>query len=165
MNLKETFHSRPISSTILLLAILLIILLIFQAGMFVGYRKASFGLNWRANFYNNPDDPQSVFAPFMHYGNEINPRGIVGEIISVRMPHFIIKGAGPDERIVYIDPNTAIRCPIGSASTSDLVLGQHVVVIGRPGEKGILNATLIRLLSGEATTSISILQSSPLLPK
>lgn len=146
MNLSHPIKSGVVSKVILILACLLILLLVFQAGMFVGFRKGLFTSQWNDNYSRGFDDPRSVFAPFMMDGDMPNPHGVVGTIASQNLPNLIVKGRGTAEEVVVVGPETVIRGIRHSASTSDLVAGRQVVIIGEPDENGRLRASLIRVM-------------------
>jgi len=147
MNIKTFFQSNSISKIILILSVLLIILVVFQAGFLVGYNKGVFSNNWSKNYMmRGPDDTRSFFAPFMHDDDDVNPHSAAGEIVSINLPTIVIKGPGRAEEIVIIGNDTTIRNFRQSASTSDLVVGKSVVVIGQPNDKGQINASLVRII-------------------
>jgi hypothetical protein len=148
MNIKNFFQSNSVSKMILALSILLVVLVVFQAGFFVGYHKGVFTNDWGNNYMmRGPDNsPRAFFAPFMNDGDDINPHGAVGEIISVNLPTIVIKGPGRAEEIAIVDSNTTIRNFQQLASTSDLIVGRSVVIIGEPNGKGQINASLIRIM-------------------
>ncbi len=157
MNYKDIFQSRSWSGIILVLGILLVVLLVFQAGIFVGYRSAMFS-NGRASSYQvGMGDPRSILAPFIHDADDPNPHGTVGEIVSIQMPFLMIKGAQNAEEIVAVSGTTTVRNMRDTASTSMLRVGDQVIVIGAPDEGGQMHAAFIRIITPRfapaATTS------------
>ena len=123
MNLKSFFQSNPISKIVLILLVLLIILVVFQAGFIVGYHKGAFSSNLDRNYMRGPDDPRSFFDPFMHDGDDVNPHGAIGEIVSMNLPVIMIKGPRMAEETIIVSANTTIRNFRQIASTSDLTVG------------------------------------------
>lgn len=146
MNPKLPFPSNSISKLVVALLILLVILVIFQTGFMVGYHKGVFSSNLDRNYMRGPSDPRSFFEPFMHDGDDVNPHGAVGEIISMNLPVIMIKGPRMAEETVLINTGTTIRNFRQMASTSDLTVGKSVIVIGAPNEKGEIEASLIRII-------------------
>lgn len=145
--MKDYFQSHTISKIIAVLAGLLLILLIFQAGVLVGYRRGQFASNWTAAYGPGMmGEPRSIFAPFMHDGDDVNPHSSIGEVVSVKLPSIMIKGANSAEQIVTVSPTTTIRYMHTNASTSDLVPGSQVLVIGEPEDNGSIDAVLIRIM-------------------
>ena len=144
--MKNYFQSNVVSKIILILAALLVILLIFQAGIMVGYRRGFFASNWNGAHGQIMDEPDSIFAPFVHDSDDINPHGAVGNIVSVRLPSILIKGPNSAEQVITISSTTAIRFIHSNASTSDLVPGNQVIIIGEPKDNGSISAAFIRIM-------------------
>ncbi|MFA6554654.1 MAG: hypothetical protein WCS89_04090 [Candidatus Paceibacterota bacterium] len=147
MSIKTFFQTNSVSKIIGGLGILLIALVIFQAGAFVGYHKGAFSSNWNNNYMmRDADDPRSFFAPFMHRGDDINPHGAVGEIVSMNLPLVMIKGPNRAEEVIIVGTSTTIRNFRQTVSASDLSIGSQVVVIGEPNDKGQIQAELVRIM-------------------
>lgn len=128
------------------IAILIIVLGIFQAGIFVGYRKAAFSYSlgdryYRAFDHNNQKGPNPFDDKELLGGN-----GAVGAIIRVNLPTFVVSTPDNVEKIVRINDATLIRQFKDTASTTNLQVGQHVVVLGSPNTQAEIEAKLIRLL-------------------
>lgn len=156
MNMNEFFKSPRFKSIIYLLALLLIALVIFQAGVFVGFRRATFSYQWDNNYVH---DPRSVFAPFMHDSDEPNPHGTFGQVVSANYPEIMVKGPNTPEQIVILGPGTAIRRFHDAGTTTDLKAGTQVIVVGSPNEKGEIQASFVRImppLPGGATSTTLI---------
>jgi hypothetical protein len=92
------------------------------------------------------NDPRSLLAPFMQRGDEINPHGAVGEIVSKNLPKIMVKGPNRAEEIVNINSDTSIRKFRNVASTNDLAIGEQVIVIGEPNSVGEIDAVMIRIM-------------------
>jgi hypothetical protein len=146
MNPKPTFPSNSISKLVIALLIILIILVVFQAGFMVGYHKGVFSSNLDRNYMRGPNDPRSFFEPFMHEGDDVNPHGAVGEIVSMNLPVIMIKGPRMAEEVILVNSNTTVRNFRQTASTSDLSIGKSVIVIGEPNERGEIEASLVRII-------------------
>ena len=58
----------------------------------------------------------------------------------------MIKGQNSAEQVVTVSPTTTIRFMHNLASTSDLVPGNQVIVIGEPESNGSINASFIRVI-------------------
>jgi hypothetical protein len=152
MTTNEFFTGARFNRIVIGLGGALAILVVFQAGLFIGYRKGLQSSNWETDIHRATDDPRSVFAPFIHDTDDASSHGAIGYIVSIHQPSFMIKGASQAERVVVIGPDTQIRNLHDIASTSDLVPGESVVVIGEPGTDSQLHATFIRILPDQAGT-------------
>lgn len=151
--MNDPKRSQKTVKIIIIVGIILVALLIFQAGTYVGFRRGVFASNWGSAYQHRFDDPHSIFAPFMSDPDDMNPHGVVGKIISVHLPTMMIKGKASTERIVILSTTTTIRLMHGQASTSDLVAGSQVIVTGNPGSQGQIDADFIRILSQPSTSS------------
>jgi len=147
LNPKDFFQSNAISKIIGILAILLIILIIFQAGFIVGYHKGAFSSNWNRNYVmRGVNNPESSFAQLFHDNDDVNPHGVIGQIVSMDLPVIMNKGPGRAEEVVIINKDTIIRNFKDMATTSDLEIGKALIVIGEPNDKGEITASLIRIM-------------------
>ena len=153
MNIKKYFQKDPVSKIILILSIILVILVVFQAGFLVGHYKGTFVNNLNDRYYRGMGDPRSFLAPFMQRGDEINPHGAAGEIISKNLPKIIVKGQGRAEEIININSKTDIRKFRNIASTSDLTVGENIVAIGEPNDNGEIDAKIIRIMTFSGSTT------------
>lgn len=145
--MKDFIQSKKFKSIIQIIGIVLISVVIFGAGMEVGQRRALFSYRFDDNYNRNFAGPHSVFSPMMgDQDNIFSSHGAVGEIISLGLPNIVIKGPSEVEKSAIIDNQTIIRQMSGVATTSDLVVGKSVVIIGDPDETGIIHASLIRIM-------------------
>ena len=147
-------------SPVHILTAILLMLVIFSAGMFVGYHKARFSYEWNANYARNISNPDSMFAPFMHDTDHGDAHGAIGEIVSIRSPLIMIKNPFEAEKILIIDQGTMIRHLYGIASTSDLAVGEHIIALGSPDQNGQVHATFIRIIPSPENLSTSTASST-----
>ena len=146
MTIKDFIKSESFKKIMYTIGVLLILLIIFQMGIFIGYREAAFSINWDRAHYENARDPRSIFAPFGRDADDMNPHGAIGEIISVHLPQIMVQEQSGNEAIVLISSTTSIRSMRDQASTSALTIGEQIVTIGTPDEQGQIHATLIRIM-------------------
>lgn len=144
--MKDFLQSPNISKIIGVLAIVLVLLLVFQVGMAVGYRRGTFSAGWNMAYQRDLRDPHFLFAPFTLDNDRPDPHGVFGRIVSVRLPEILVKGPSSVEQTVEISPTTTIRSMHSNASTSDLVIGGQVTIIGEPRGNGTIRANFIRLI-------------------
>jgi len=145
--MNNPFETKTYGKIIAGLAVLVIALIIFSAGIFVGYTKATFSKDMDDVYRQGFTDPGSPFAPFMHYSDDISSHGIVGQIVSTNLPTSImIKGGQNAEQIVALSPETTVRIFHTLATTSDIKTGDQAIVIGTPNEQGEIEASFIRII-------------------
>jgi hypothetical protein len=135
--------SHRFVTVLTLIGFLIIAIVIFEAGVAVGFRKASFAAHWEANYRQNFGSPRRmVVLP----GMLPSPSGAFGSIESVSLPTFVVVSAGEPEKVVRVGDDTLIRAASGDGSTTDLAPGKTVTVVGRPGDDGTVDAFFIRIL-------------------
>jgi hypothetical protein len=148
---KEFLASQTFRGVLYGVGSVLIILVIFQAGVFVGYRKADFSHRFGDNYtrmFGGPGEGGFGMGMNMMGGHDFftNGNGASGKIVSINLPSFIVSGPGNVEKAVTIGDDTSIRQFGDTLASSDLKVGDSVVIFGTPDDKGQINAKLIRLL-------------------
>lgn len=148
IKIKKALESIKFKTVICILGILAVILLVFQAGMIAGFRKASFGHDWGEHYSQNFGFPN--MGPGMMrggFGNLPNAHGAIGKIIKVSLPTIIVLDEKDNtEKSVLIGEGTEIRKVKESIDEDQLKVDDHVVVIGSPNSSGQIEAKLIRFL-------------------
>jgi len=148
------FLKNPTSMRIvIILAIIIVAIFIFGAGISVGYHRAIFTMARQSGYGRGFNDPRSPFAPFFHDSDHANSHGTVGEIIKVTLPAIMVKSSHSAEQVVNISSSTIIRSMYATASTSDLVIGDRVVIIGAPNQNGSIDAAFVRILPSASTSA------------
>jgi hypothetical protein len=151
MNIKQIFESKKYSTVILTLAALVLALVIFQAGFFVGFRKASFEARFGGQFVGRMGDVNMMYSPFI--GNRgANPHGIVGVILSINMPKIMVKSEDGHEDTVSISSSTVVRQFRDNINADKLKINDNVIILGSPNEDGSINASLIRVIPSGTST-------------
>ncbi|HVZ75875.1 MAG TPA: hypothetical protein VG934_01225 [Candidatus Paceibacterota bacterium] len=146
-NLEDALFSPTGRWVLSGIAALIVALLIFHAGMVVGYNRAfefhgaprEFSVRMGGPIGWGPDI--SVPTSFIPEGH-----GIVGTIESGGYPVFTITAPDGDIVPVMIATTTVIRGPQGDASTSALVPERHIIILGDPDDAGRVNANFIRII-------------------
>ncbi|MFA6315227.1 MAG: hypothetical protein WC648_02565 [Candidatus Paceibacterota bacterium] len=147
MDYRDIHKSKTVRGILIGLGVAVLILVIFQAGMVAGYHKASFSARFGDNFERNFIDPREgdfggkFPGPGMPGGH-----GAVGEIVSIILPRVVV--AGPDnlEKTVLVGTSTIVREFRDEITADRLKVGDFVVVLGNPNDKGEVDAKLIRLM-------------------
>ncbi|MFA5744688.1 MAG: hypothetical protein WC887_00510 [Candidatus Paceibacterota bacterium] len=146
--IQEYLQTQSFKGVLVGIFISIIILLIFQAGIAIGERKASFACHFGDNFERNFKDPQG--GSFMQKGfsgmaGMPGGHGAVGKIVSITLPFVVV--AGPDnlEKTVVFTTGTEIREFRTIIPASKLTVGDFIVVLGTPNTEGQIEAKLVRL--------------------
>ncbi len=131
--LQHVAQSNKLNMVMYGIGILLLIIIIFQAGMIVGSRKNSL-LHEQQRRYENITKP----LPTAH--------GTAGKIISINLPTLLVADEDHTEKTILVRDETIIRSLRASLLPSELSLDDYIVVIGTPTTKGYIQANLIRVL-------------------
>lgn len=133
-----------------LLAIIVIVL-VFGLGVLVGERKAKFSYRWAENYHRMFAGPKVGFLgnwrmpPLPPLDEFIEGHGTVGEIIKIEGNNLVVKGRGNIEKVIVVTEKTVIKLGRGDIKVSDLKVGDIIVIIGSPNDKGQIEAKLIRV--------------------
>jgi hypothetical protein len=130
------------------LAVFIVLALVFKIGMFVGEKKAQFSFRWAENYHRMFAGPKAGFLgnlrmpPFSEF---IEGHGTVGEIIKIEGNNLVVKGRGDVEKLILVNEKTIIKSGFKNIKVSDLKIGDIIVIIGSPNDKGQIEAKLIRV--------------------
>ncbi|MFZ1019877.1 MAG: hypothetical protein WAN61_02720 [Minisyncoccia bacterium] len=140
--IKKVFESKTSFRILCGLGIIIVALLIFSAGIAVGFHKASFGRAWEENYERNfgmePNHP--LFDNFPNAG------GAIGKIIKIELPTMIVQDKDNTEKVILLNNDTQIQKMQAKISENDLASGDFVVVIGTPNPQGQIEAKFIRVM-------------------
>jgi len=149
---NKFFQSKIFRRVLIAVALLAIIFVSFGAGVFMGYRKASFSYAWSENYDRNFGGPHhGIFgispASLPGPGQDfMGAHGTFGTILDVATSNIALNSTNGAERTVRLSSSTVIKENSGDISSSDLEAGESIVVIGSPDGQGQINALLIRVM-------------------
>jgi len=125
-------------------------LLIFQLGMYVGFRKANYSFGWGDNYHRTFGGPKDGFMRGFEGTDFVNGHGTAGTIASISDDGIIIKGGDGVEKMVTVSAKTSIIKGRSTIKASDLRVDDMVTVIGQPQNDGTVQAEIIRVFSTPA---------------
>lgn len=144
--IKKAFKSIKFRGFFICIVVIIGLLLIFQAGMVVGFHKAEFSFHYGDNYYRTFGSPQNGYMRGMMQNRGFtNAYGTVGKIISIDLPTIVVAGQDGIEKVVIIGDNTSIQKFRETIKATDLKVDDLVVVIGNPNTEGKIEAKFIRL--------------------
>ncbi len=155
IKIKDFVQSKKFVKILCGIGVIVVALIIFQAGIFVGYHKAAFSYKWGENYYHDffggPREERGLFkGPMGMMGipreDFSSAHGVSGKIIKVDLPTIVIDGQDNVEKVVLIKDDTVIRSLRENIKPTDLKADDFVVVIGSPDDKGQIEAKLIRII-------------------
>ncbi len=143
--MKQFFNSTNYKRLTLWVGFVVVLLLTFQGGIFVGFHKASmayqfderyrgaYGEHFRSGPFGLPQDD----FPEAH--------GAAGRVLSVSLPTLVIEDKN-SEKIVVITDETVVRKNRDKVGAETIGANDFVVVIGSPNAKQEVVAKFIRML-------------------
>lgn len=145
-------EAKTVRGIVIGLGLAAVALLIFVAGMQVGYHQArfehSFGDNYDRMFVG-PHEAGHGYGfgtPFSGRPDGMNDHGAVGEVVSASSSQFVVAGIDNVEKTIVVSPRTIVRQYRNNATLADIHVGSFVVVIGSPTATGDIAADVVRLV-------------------
>lgn len=162
MNANEIIKSKKIVLITVIVGIFLLVLISFAAGTMVGFKKAKFSCDWGRNYERNFVGPHREFGPEKQMNGPMgrfmdnvegknlkNAHGIAGEIISITDNSLVIKDRDNEENTITVSDETIIKSGKDEIKISDLKTNDKIIVMGKPGENGNVEADFIRVFQGD----------------
>jgi len=146
MDLNNFFQSKAFKITLGVIGGIIIFLLIFSIGMFVGFKKANFSYRWGENYHQNFGGPREGLFRDFRGEDFIAAYGAAGQIIKIDGSTLVVKGRDNVEKIVLLADSTVIKRFQETIKATDLKVDDFVVVIGEPNDSGQVGAKFIRVL-------------------
>jgi len=149
MDFKKFYKSKYTAQAIRLAGILALALFVFQAGIYVGYRKASYSYQWGDNYYRTFGERKGGLSgqmPGFEMMDPTNAHGITGKILNIDLPKMMIVDRDNIEKTVIFTDSTNVRKFRDVISPTDLVVGDIIIVIGDPDTEGTIQAKLVRIM-------------------
>jgi hypothetical protein len=158
MSTQEIMKSKKFKIAALAIGVLMVAIVSFGSGVAVGLHKArfsyKFGENYERNFIGGPfpgpmgmmrPDPREMMRNFEGRGFR-NAHGIAGTIILVADNKIVLKDRAGQENAISVGEKTLIKRGQDTISINDLKNDDRIVVMGKPGDNGTVDADLIRVL-------------------
>ncbi|MDO8582161.1 MAG: hypothetical protein Q7S16_04795 [bacterium] len=146
MDTIKLFQSKKFRMVLWIIGGVVLFLIVFSAGVAVGFKKANFSYRWGENYHKNFGGPRGGFFKDFDGRDLIDTNGVSGQIIKISGPALVIKGRDNKERIVLVNATTVIQRGKEAVSSADFSLDDFVVIIGEPNDVGQLEAKFIRIM-------------------
>lgn len=150
---KNLFQKNVSTKTVwIAVGTVFVALFIFQAGIFIGYRKASFSYGSGDNFHHMFGAPEHRAMMgrglMMSFPGEefTSAYGTTGTIVKIAMPTIIVAGTDKVEKVIVVNEKTILRQFRNDIKNTDLKVGDTIIVIGAPNSSSQIEAKLIRVL-------------------
>ncbi|MFA6227421.1 MAG: hypothetical protein WC631_03020 [Candidatus Paceibacterota bacterium] len=164
-HIKEIIKESKVKKVVFILGCFVAALIIFQVGMFVGFKKASFSFRMGEQYYRQMNGrPDDIFMG-MNRGDFGNSHGAIGEIVSINLPLFVVADKDGVEKTIVIGTSTDIRQFRDSIEADDLKINNIVTVIGNPNENAEVEAKLIRVMPDPANMPFGAMGTGTIIKK
>lgn len=163
MNIKDFFQSVMFKRILFGIGVLVLALLIFQAGLFVGFHKADFSYRFGDNYYRNFEGRRGELMG-MPKADFPNAHGAAGKVVKVSLPTLVVQDRDGIEKIILIKADTSIKKFKDDIKSAEIKVDDFVVVVGEPNDKSQIEAKLIRLLPPPTEDMLPPLIPGALLP-
>jgi hypothetical protein len=148
MPVSNITESKYFKAAAIVTGVLLVALFSFAVGVRVGLHQAffseRFGANYERNFLGGPEWRGDPMTDPLNRGMR-NPHGAGGEIISIAGDTLVIKDRNNQENPIQIGERTSINRGRETLAPGGLAVGDRIIVIGKPGDDGVIVAELIRV--------------------
>lgn len=146
--MEQSTHQKndPLKPILIGIIIVVCAIIIFRAGMFVGYHKAAFSYRLGDNYYRTFENGKhSMMQDFSDNRLETS-NGAVGKIIKINLPEIVVATPNNTEKTILVTDDTLIRRFREATSTQALTIDNFVVVIGSPNPNGQIVAKVVRIV-------------------
>lgn len=148
VDLKDIHKSKTVRGVVIGLGVIVLVLGIFKLGQVSGFQKARFSERFGNNFNRNFIDPREggFFKNFSDRKGPPGGHGAVGKIVSIQLPFIVVAEPDNIEKTIVISDSTEVLKYRDDITTTDLKVGDFIVVLGTPNDNGQIEAKLIRTL-------------------
>jgi hypothetical protein len=146
MDLKDLHQSRTVRGILIGIGATLVVIMIFQAGVFVGYRKAAFSFKLGDNYYRNFRGGEAMKVVGFDSGHLPGGHGAVGRIVRIALPELVIASEGDVEKTVILGSSTMIKRFNDTISPQDIMADDYAVILGSPDDEARIMAKFVRLM-------------------
>ena len=151
MDNKNFFQSKNFRKILYGIGAAIAVLIIFQAGMFVGYRKAGFSYGWGDNYYRTFGERKEHMRgghmmSFFRGGDFTNSGGAVGKIAKISLPLLVVESKDGIEKAILLTDDSVIKRFRETMKPTDIKVGDFAVIIGSPNSLAQIEAKIIRIM-------------------
>ncbi|TSA46642.1 hypothetical protein D4R52_00040 [bacterium] len=161
MNLETFFQSKQFKWILGSIGALIVLLAVFQAGIFVGTRKADFSFRWGENYHRVFGGPGGGFLQNFSGKDFISGHGTAGIVIKMNADSLVVKGSDNVEKTINLGKNTTIRKGMADIKITNIAVNDRVVIIGAPRTDGTIDAELIRVFDAAGEPLPPLPQQGP----
>ncbi len=144
--IKNGMQSKQYKKIVTIVCVIVLILIVFNLGMRVGYMKASFTNFANENLYRPIAPEMKRHAPGFTKDTATGAHGATGIIFAINLPTITIADQDGSEKIIRIGDETILRSDRKTITANDLRVGNAIIVIGEPNGDAEVEARLLRVI-------------------
>ena len=148
MDVQKFFQSQSFAWLLKGLGGLILLLVVFQLGVFVGFRKAGFSYHWAENYHRTFGGPRSGFLGDWDGRDFTSGHGLAGTVIKVEGSTIVAKGSDGVEKLIMVSSATTLEQGHQPMLLANVKPDDRIVVLGTPQDDGSIDAKLIRVFGG-----------------
>jgi len=146
-DIKKIYESKLGRNIVIGIGVVIVILGILEVGMSVGEHRARFAGEFGNNFERNFLGPRDGMMRGMFFEERMpGGHGAAGEIVSINLPQIVVSGPDNLEKIIVVGTSTAVHEFQQNLQSTDLKVGDFIVVLGSPNSQGQIEAKLVRIM-------------------
>lgn len=151
--IKNLFEQKGFKGVAYVIIAVLVIAVVFQAGMLAGYHKAGFSRDWGDKYESNFGMPRPDSMRGMMFGQYPTAHGAGGKILTISLPTFSIEDRDGIEKRIVVSSSTIIKEINGDKDLDTLKVGDNVIILGEPNTDGQIEAKFIRVFKNNENAS------------
>lgn len=126
-----------------------VLVVVFQAGVQIGYRQASFAFGSGDNYYRmfgvqERRELRNMLTPMQ--GRLPASHGALGTIVRIDHPLLVVANKDGTEQTVRLNDSTLVRKNRETLSRDNLREGDFIVVVGAPNAEAEIDARFVRIM-------------------
>jgi len=144
--IKEYLSSIKTEKALIIIGVILLMIVSFQSGMFIGFKKASFSYKTGENYFREMNGRKDDPMMGMRREDFGNIHGVVGKIIKISPDSIIVLDKDQKEKVVTFSTSTLIKKLNEDIKLVDLKIDDFIAVIGSPNNDTSVDAKFIRVM-------------------
>jgi hypothetical protein len=147
MDIKNVVKSKEFKVLLYIIGATIVLLFVFQFGMYVGFKKATFSNRVGNDYFQQMHEGLGRIG--VQPDDFINAHGAIGQIISVKLPLIVVEDRNNFDKVIRLSSSTAVKGPDGVKSINDLKVNDFVIIFGdtdNDADDPTIAAQLVRIL-------------------
>lgn len=153
MKIEIFFKSKTFHWIVAAIGVAIILLAVFQLGMFVGFKKATYSFRWADSYHRTFGGPRGGFLRDFEGRDFISGHGSAGFIAKIDGVNLIVKGQDGAEKILTMTSSTTIMRGRDVIASDKLKVDDRIVSVGSPNADGSIEAKIIRVFDRSQTSA------------